>query len=579
MFAIGQTGSGPTSRLEARRRAQEASLKVIEVLRSEGYYDYTVTPDIGEGDAPQPFVTVKLGPRAKIKDPRIEWVDGPPSAVAQAAANAAMKLEPGSPGRAASVMAAQGRIVAALRSVGYANASADAGEPFKPFMDHADSSLQPTFRISAGSPVRLDGVVVAGHTRTSAKWIARLAPWKRGDAYRPEAVAELERRLVDAGTTDSVSVSLAPADQEVNGARPVIVNLVDRPAGRFEFGASYSSTEGFGLDSRWLVYNRLGQGETITTTLQVAQIDSRLQTELSLPDWRRARETLKMRAAVFRDNTKAYDERAIAVSSDLTFQYGRTTYATATDCASSGGYRATRPAGELLFCVTYGGSLEQSDTTEKELANFVTLSRHRRLTTLGGLTAVNVDESNDQYSPTRGWRLGVRLEPTLSGGDGAIVYLKASGQGSTYLPLDRNDDTVIALRGKLGAIAGGNIPRVPAPQRFYSGGGGSVRGYAYQAVGPRYPDNTPKGGLSVVETSAELRRVLTQNWGIAAFVDAGAAGGRVQPDFRHPDIGVGFGVRYNLSASIPIRVDFGTPLHRRAGDSPLQIYLSLGQSF
>jgi translocation and assembly module TamA len=66
---------------------------------------------------------------------------------------------------------------------------------------------------------------------------------------------------------------------------------------------------------------------------------------------------------------------------------------------------------------------------------------------------------------------------------------------------------VLATRLRLGTILGGEIPDVPASRRFYAGGGGSVRGYEFQAIGPRAPDNNrPFGGLSLVETSVELRR-------------------------------------------------------------------------
>ena len=147
-------------------------------------------------------------------------------------------------------------------------------------------------------------------------------------------------------------------------------------------------------------------------------------------------------------------------------------------------------------------------------------------------------------------------------------------------PLTASGGTVIAAAAEgSSAIAGGDIPLVPAQDRFYAGGGGSVRGYAYQAVGPRYPDNTPQGGLSLVESSVELRQRITNNWAVAAFVDAGAVGKQVTPDFSHPEMGVGFGVRYNLGFG-PIRFDLGTPLDPPLrAMRPIQVYLSIGQSF
>ena len=548
--AVGQAAGPPSSRLEARRRANEAADKATAVLRSEGYYAAVVEPDIGEGDAPTVFVAITPGMRFILADPTIEWAGASPDPDTLARARSAMALIPGQPGRAAAIIAAEGRVVANLQKRGYADAMAETRQVV---VDYATDTVTPTFHIGAGELVHMAGIDRRGHSRTRAAWLNRLAPWRPGDVYRPDDVAELERRLLDTGVFEAVTVSLAPAGDAKGGGRPVIVSLADRPRGRLELGASYSTTEGAGVDSRWLVFNRLGLGDTITTTLQFAEIDSRLQTELALPNWGRPNETLKLTAALYRDNTPAYDEKAIGVSGDITHRYGATSF------------------------LAYGVSAEASQTIEKQTANFVTASRLRRLETLSGLFSFTWDRSNDPLNATSGWKVTARADPTANFGDGPVDYLKLSSQATVYLPVG-GPDTVIAGRIKLGSILGGNIPLVPAPQRFYAGGGGSVRGYAYQAVGPRYSDNTPQGGLSVFESSLELRQKVVGDWGAVAFVDAGAVGDRVNPDFRHPDIGVGFGVRYNLGFG-PIRLDIGTPLQRRAGDASVQVYLSLGQSF
>jgi len=547
---IGQA-SAPTSRLEARRRANDAADQITAVLRSEGYYDADVEPDIGDGDSPTPFVTVMLGPRARIADPKITWLASPPDAASAKAATEAIALKPDGPGRAADIIAAEGRIVAALEKRGYADAGT---EPRNVVVDHADHIMTPEFRIHAGALVRLGRIEVRGKSRARPTWVARLAPWRRGDIYKPQSIAGLEKLLSDTGAFDQVSVSLAPESAAVGGERPVVVTLAPRPKGTIELGASYSTTEGAGVNSRWLVYNRLGLGDTITTLAQLAQIDSRLQTELSLPDWRKLNETLKLTAALYRDNTPAYDLRGGGLSADLTHKFGQISF------------------------ITYGVSVDETNTIQNEPANFIGGARDRHLTTLGTLFAFTADNSNDPLDPTHGFRLGARLEPTWSVGDGSITYLKGSAQASVYLPLQPNADTVVALRLKMGVIAGGNIPGVPPQDRFYSGGGGSVRGYGYQEVGPRYPDNTPEGGLSVVESSVEVRQRINDSWGVAAFVDTGYVGSQTSPDFTHPEIGAGVGVRYNLGFG-PIRFDVATPLIRRDGDSPIQVYLSIGQSF
>jgi len=137
---------------------------------------------------------------------------------------------------------------------------------------------------------------------------------------------------------------------------------------------------------------------------------------------------------------------------------------------------------------------------------------------------------------------------------------------------------VLAGRLEYGSILGGAIPAVPADRRFYSGGGGSVRGYAYQAVGPRLSNNQPLGGLSLAEASFEVRHSLNSRWGVAAFVDAGTVGLAQAPDFHDTSVGAGVGVRYNLGFG-PLRLDLATPLNPREGDSRIQVYISIGQSF
>ena len=543
--------TAPTSRLEARRRAEDAAEQTTAVLRSEGYYDATVEPDIGDGDSPKAIVSVQLGPRALVDHPVITWQGAAPDAPAAKAAQAAMGLKTGAPGRASDVIAAEGRIVAALQAHGYADASAQSRNVV---VDHADDAMRPEFRIKAGSLVRLGAIKVPGKGRTRIGWIKSLAPWRPGDVYTPEAVAGFEKLLLESGAYNQVNVALAPEDQAVHGERPVVVTLVERPKGTVELGASYSTTEGAGIDSRWLVYNRLGRGDTITTLAQLAQIDSRLQTELALPDWRKTNETLKLTAALYRDNTPAYDLHGAGLSADLTHKFGQISF------------------------ITYGVSVDLTNTVQNEAADFIAGERDRHLTTLGTLFAFTSDNSNDPLNPTTGFRLGARLEPTWSVGDGSIAYLKGSAQASVYLPLRPDASTVFAARLKMGVIAGGDIPGVPPQDRFYAGGGGSVRGYGYQEVGPRYPDNTPEGGLSLVESSVEIRQRLNDSWGVAAFVDTGYVGSQTSPDFSHPEIGAGFGVRYNLGFG-PIRFDIATPLIRRDGDAVIQVYLSIGQSF
>jgi len=137
---------------------------------------------------------------------------------------------------------------------------------------------------------------------------------------------------------------------------------------------------------------------------------------------------------------------------------------------------------------------------------------------------------------------------------------------------------VLAARVKAGSILGAVLGDVAAPRRFFAGGGGSVRGYAWQAIGPRLADNTPQGGVSVFEASFEVRHKLTERWGVVAFVDGGAVGADAYPQGDDFSAAAGVGVRYDLGFG-PIRADIAVPLNKREGDAGFQVYISIGQAF
>lgn len=540
--AVGEDRAPPENRLEARRRARDAAENALALLRSEGYYAGTVEPDIGEGDQPTPLVRVEPGPRFTFGAAKVEWVGTAPTAEADRAAQAALGLRPGTPGRAVEVLAAEGRMVGALQEYGYADAVA---ERRPAVVDHADRTLAPHFSISSGGQVELGRIRLESQGRTRAAWVDYLIPWSPGEVYRPALVAELERRLLDTAVYDQVTVALS-TETDAEGRRPVLVSLADRGRRLLEVSAGYSTTEGGDVDLRWSHFNTLGRADTLAFQARYAAINSRLGVDLTLPHWRNPGRTLRLTAEAFRDTTDAFDQTGGALRADLTRRWGRTSY------------------------FTRGVALIRSRVNDHHTGPMDLVMGKL-------LVAVVLDRTDNPLDPTRGWKAETRLEPTALTGDQGLFYTRAQIQGSTYYALGREARTVLAGRLRMGSIVGGRLASVPAAERFYAGGGGSVRGYGYQRVGPRYADGDPQGGLSLVEASFEVRRKVGGRFGVVGFVDAGSVGQAVNPNFGL-SAAAGLGVRYNLDFA-PIRVDFAVPLNRAPGDSPFQVYVSIGQSF
>lgn len=168
------------------------------------------------------------------------------------------------------------------------------------------------------------------------------------------------------------------------------------------------------------------------------------------------------------------------------------------------------------------------------------------------------------------------MEPVGLIDDGFSSFFKGSVSASTYHAL--SERWVVAGRIGVGTILNANAEEIPADRRFFAGGGGSARGFDYQALSPLNPSGVPFGGVSLLELSGELRWRYSPRLGFAGFIDAAAAGGNPEMDFDALRAGAGFGVRYYTGFG-PIRLDVATPLDRRSGETPVQVYISIGQSF
>ncbi len=198
-------------------------------------------------------------------------------------------------------------------------------------------------------------------------------------------------------------------------------------------------------------------------------------------------------------------------------------------------------------------------------------------TLLGFVMGARWDGTTSLLDPTSGARLSVTATPWWSF-DNNVTYTRLLAIGSTYLDVTGDQRGVLALRGAIGAALGATRDEITLDKRFYAGGGGSVRGYVFQSIGPRDAGNRPLGGASLLEASVEWRQRISGPWGAVVFVDAGAVGEDAVPGTGGFRIGAGAGLRY-LTAIGPIRVDVGVPLNPQRGDPAYGLYVGIGQAF
>ncbi|MBI4208906.1 MAG: outer membrane protein assembly factor BamA [Deltaproteobacteria bacterium] len=148
------------------------------------------------------------------------------------------------------------------------------------------------------------------------------------------------------------------------------------------------------------------------------------------------------------------------------------------------------------------------------------------------------------------------------------------------------------LIGPLSAVAGGQAglaftydetESIPREERFFLGGGTSVRGFSQDSIGPIEVDSEgnriPLGGEAVLSYSLALRFPIWRNFGGAFFQDGGA----VWEDFDHINLedlrfSAGMGLRYRTPVG-PLRLDWGYKLDRQPEESAGEFHFLIGNVF
>jgi translocation and assembly module TamA len=535
----------PTSLFDAERLSEEAAARAMVWLRSEGYYGAEITPEASD-EPPQARIVLAPGPRFSFADPQLAFVgDEPDSAALDAVAEALARVRSDAPGRAADVLQAEGQAVTALQRHGYADARA--GER-RVVVDHAANELRVEFNLDAGDLARLGAVRAEPSGSFRPSFIANLQNWDTGERYTPQMMSRLRRDITTTGAVAFATTRLAPPGPD--GLRDVILELEPSRRHAYEVGFSYSTSEGVGFQAEWTRRNLTRRADSLTVTGTLAELQQSLTAELLRPHSAGLGHSMRFGASVGREDLDAYTRSGVAV------------------------YASVDASNRLRVGRGYGLSLSADRFDE-------TTGVVREAVVLSGFASVRNDSTEFTLDPTDGSIVALRLEPSISTGDRTLGFVRAIADGRIYETFGDDDRLTLAARLRAGWLeaVSGDPDNVPPDRRFYAGGGGSVRGYAYNSLYPRERDllGLTPGGQGLVEGSIEARWRSRGAWGAVAFVDGGTAFDDWS-DAGDLSWGVGVGVRYNLGFA-PLRVDIAAPLDRDATSDDYALYISIGQAF
>lgn len=538
---------------QIRRRAQSDADLVERLLRIEGYYDAVVQTRFEADGAARVDVVIKVQPGPQyeldvITLPGLETAIPPDSRTFRDS----FGLQSGDIVNSDNIMDAIGRLDGVMAENGYAFATT--GEP-ELEIDHAERLGDLDVPVTPGGRFNFGSIVLAPTDLFDADHVQMIARFNPGDLYQASDVEDLRRALIATGLVSTITVD--PVVAEDPEVVDIAVKLAPAPLRTVAGELGYGTGEGARAEVSWEHRSFFPPEGLFRATAVLATQEQSGSLAYRRNNFRRRDNILNGRIGLSVVDRPAFKAQTFSVAANIERQ------------------------SNLIYQKRWSWSMgvELLASREEDVTG-PTDATGRETYFIGSLPGlVTFDASDDLLDPTRGFRISARVAPEASLQDGSFFYARGQLDGSAYFPV--SNKIVLAGRTRLGTIAGAGNNRIAPSRRLYSGGGGSVRGYGYQSIGPRDANNDPVGGRSLVEFSLEAR-VRTDffggNFGVVPFIDAGNVYTSSTPDISGMRYGAGVGVRY-YSDFGPIRIDVGTPINPQPGDSRIAVYVSLGQAF
>ena len=547
---INQYASRDVTAAQAHRLYERADEQIKSALEPYGYYHAEVSGELKEAGADYVAVLhVAAGEPVRVTTLEIKLDGDADGQLPVQKAIAAFAPAKGQPLDHAAYEKSKATVQAALFGSGYLEA-----ELVTKTVEVSRSANSADIHLAwkVGPRYRLGETVFEGGQFPDT-FMQRYVPWKEGDFYTQDKVLELQQRLIDA---DYFSIAQVQPDIEHEHEATVPIKVILAPAKRtiYTGGLFIGTDTGFGvrggIDRRWLnSRGHKGKVEAIVAE-RLTTLNARYIIPLAGPN----NHSLNFGFAYRDENTDTSKSKTFGLA--------------ATDSAIWRGW--TR---------TYGIKFLTGDFEVANIPGNTTL--------LYPEASLSRKQADDPIFVRKGWSLTFAGRASALVGSTSFAQVTADGKWIHGL----GDNGRFITRGSFGATQVENFDKLPPELRFFAGGDRSIRGYAYQTIGPPLPEEqVPEalarcaadhnrdcqtliiGGKNLLVASAEYEYYFKPNWGIATFVDTGDAFSTFS-DYRQK-VGIGVGARWRSPVGM-IRVDLGFPVHDDQ-NSGVELHIVIG---
>lgn len=518
------------------------------VLAEAGYLQATVGLPTRESGV----LTFLVDPGARFRLGRVtvQTLSAAPEAPTGVLPASGTLCHPALPGQAAR------QLLQHYRGQGYLRAEVVPTLDLRP--DAAQANL--ALRVTPGPRIILAGISIAGAGRAGNDYIRRRLHLRPGAAYDLDQANRSRSDLYRTQAYSSVDFALEPIGGAFapDGVQPahLAITLKQPEPYRVVAGGYYDSERGSGMIADAEARNWLGEARRLGLRLRYDRQFEEQRLFVTQPFVRSL--PMEMNLSLFR----------------------------------------TRDTFEAFSVLTNGGSIQQDLRLERRFqfnwgykgarssfrVSAPELAESGILVTSALTSSLSRDTRDDLLDARRGYFTSHSIDFAARQLGTDFPFLKYFGQFFRYFPLSRRDPGVrppfvFATAIRYGALLPLSENRFVPTDRFFAGGGATIRGFGQNEVGPKFADASARGGNTVLILNQELRGPLYRWIDAVLFHDAGNVMDRAS-QLRLNDLRQAAGLGLRLRTPLLLfRIDRGWKLDRRPGESPGGWFFSIGHTF
>ena len=419
------------------------------------------------------------------------------------------------------------------------------------------------FEISEDRQVLVGKVILRGNIATRDSVILRELEPKTGEPYNYEEILKSQQRVYRYGYFSLAKFEpVLPLEKEY--VKDMLFTVEERDAGAVEFGVGYGTLDRLRGFIEVSHRNLFGSAKSASLRIEGSDILERVAFTYRQP-WFLGVRDLDGKFVLAWSDAKEINEQ----TREIYFQTRKTTMS----------YGAEKTNGRVKSSLFYQFENVDNYNVQPEAVLSPEDTGWVRISSLN--PGIILDMRDDLFNPKSGGIHGINVKEALSLVGSKADFTKATLQSTWFLPASKS--TIIALSGRIGrGWPHHKTLEIPIHERFYLGGGTTVRGYIQDSIGPppgpATSDKIPTGGDRMIQLNAEARLNVDGAVGLVLFSDAGNVWNKQHIKLDDLRASYGIGLRYSTPVG-PIRLDYGQKIHRQPGESPGEFHFNIGQAF